>query len=168
MESIELSKWMPLISAVIAGLVAFFISINNNNANRSKSMNEWRREKSLDLVLDFKNHEKELEQKLFDAAIDIYKLDEGNTENIYFRLNQVIWEGQYINKMNGIKDKLDLFIPHGKRLEFDGVLNKYYSDIVNYFTDVAIGVFHHPERHQKLPEKPTLHPFFLKLLDSLL
>ncbi|HEJ7028064.1 hypothetical protein AB6V67_20185 [Serratia marcescens] len=162
----EYIKWMPFVtgvlSALIAAVVACFIAMLNNHAGRVKSQNEWRRDRAIEVIMEFKKAMKEYDDTLHIKAIELSK--EGCSDKVYAK-HLLIINSLCDNKIDLLaiaKDKLELFIPSLVRKELMRVYSSYTNGIVDYYASYAI-----KEAVDISKTDIDMQPLFLKIIDNL-
>lgn len=159
-------KWMPFItgvlSALIAAVIACFIAMFNNHTGRIKSQNEWRRDKAIEVIIEFKKAMKEYDNTLHLKASELSK---GNCNDKNHAKHLLIINSLRDDKIDSLaiaKGNLELFIPPEVRSELMKAYVSYTDRILNYYASYAIN-----EAHGISKTDIDLQPLFLKIIDNL-
>lgn len=159
-------KWMPFItgvlSAIIAATVACFIAMLNNHIGRVKSQNEWRRDRAIEVIMEFKRAMKEYDNTLHFKAVE---LSQGNCNDKNHAKHLLIINSLCDDKIDSLaiaKGKLELFIPQAVRKELMKAYISYTDGILDYYASYAI-----KEAHVISKTDIDMQPLFLKIIDNL-
>lgn len=156
-----------LSSTVIAALISIFVAAINNHIGRIKSQNEWRRDKVLSLILEFQDEMRNSDDMFFKLAGELYSVGVEKIDNAYLAINMEAYKSRYYERMRVIVEKLELLILP----QYRDVLKKQFDDFIEqdrvFYGKMSMGVFHHPDDNQPLPERHDFQPLFLKIIDNL-
>lgn len=164
--NIDYIKLMPFISsilsALIAAVVACVIAMLNNHTGRIKSQNEWRRDRAIEVIMEFKKAMVEYDNALHLNAIELSNemCDDKNYAKHFLIINSL--RDTKIDSLAIAKGKLELFIPQAVRKELTIAYISYTDDILDYYASYAIN-----ERHNISKTDIDIQPLFLKIIDSL-
>ncbi|WP_233985937.1 hypothetical protein [Pectobacterium versatile] len=156
-----------LSSTVIAALISIFVAAINNHISRIKSQNEWRRDKVLSLILEFQDEMRNSDDMFFKLAGELYSVGVEKIDNAYLAINMEAYKSRYYERMRVIVEKLELLILP----QYREVLKKQFDDFIEqdrvFYGKMSMGIFHHPDDNQPLPERHDFQPLFLKIIDNL-
>lgn len=159
-------KWMPFItgvlSALIAAVVACFIAMLNNHTARVKSQNEWRRDRAVEVIMEFRTAMKEYDNALHLKAIELSEQNcYDKSDAKHFLIINSLCDDK-IDSLAIAKEKLELFAPQTVRKELMKAYISYTDDILDYYASYAI---HGPQGISKTDI--DMQPLFLKIIDNL-
>ncbi|WP_368758890.1 hypothetical protein [Klebsiella oxytoca] len=159
-------KWMPFItgvlSALIAAVVACFIAMLNNHTARVKSQNEWRRDRAVEVIMEFRTAMKEYDNALNLKAIELSEQNcYDKSDAKHFLIINSLCDDK-IDSLAIAKEKLELFAPQTVRKELMKAYISYTDDILDYYASYAI---HEPQGISKTDI--DMQPLFLKIIDNL-
>ncbi|WP_261408894.1 hypothetical protein [Serratia quinivorans] len=156
-----------IIGAAIAGIVATSVAFYNNSVSRTKSQNEWRRDKVLSLILEFQDEMRRIDDGLFTYAYDLMSKDIEKKSNALFAIHRESYNNQYYKQVRIIGQKLELLISPEFRSSFNEQLNQFINNDADYYAEIIMGTFTNPRPDESLPERHNFQPLFLEILDNL-
>ncbi|MFK3843657.1 hypothetical protein [Serratia sp. NPDC087055] len=156
-----------LIGAAIAGIVATSVAFYNNSVSRTKSQNEWRRDKVLSLILEFQDEMRLIDDVLFKYAYNLMSSDIESKEAALLAIHLESYDKQCYKQVRVIGQKLELLILPNFRSSFNEQLNQFISNDADYYAEIIMGTFTDPDLGESLPERHNFQPLFLEILDNL-
>lgn len=156
-----------LIGAAIAGIVATSVAFYNNSVSRTKSQNEWRRDKALNLVMEFQDEMRKIDTALTKFAIDLSSRDYDSIESALMAVHIESYDKQYYDQVRVIGQKLELLILPKFRSSFNHQFNQFIKNDGRFYAEIIMGAFSNPDPDESLPERHNFQPLFLEILDNL-
>ncbi|WP_076946047.1 hypothetical protein [Raoultella terrigena] len=151
-----------VLSALIAAVVACFIAMLNNHTTRVKSQNEWRRDRAIEVIMEFITAMKEYDNALHLKAIELTEKNcNDKSDAKHFLIINSLCDDK-IDSLEITKRKLELFAPKTVRKELMKAYIAYTDRILDYYASYAIN---EPQDISKTDI--DMQPLFLKIIDNL-
>ncbi|BEM58189.1 hypothetical protein SME22J_20500 [Serratia marcescens] len=156
-----------IIGAAITGIVATIVAFYNNSVSRTKSQNEWRRDKVLSLILEFQDEMRKIDDVLFEYAYSLISSDIETKENALFVIQMESYRKQCYKQIRVIEQKLELLISAEFRSTFKIQCTQFIKTDANLYAEIIMRSFTNPDHVESLPERHNFQPLFLDILDNL-
>ncbi|MEL5596354.1 hypothetical protein QDR00_21895 [Serratia ureilytica] len=153
--------------AVITATATAVLAIINNRISRVKSQNEWRRDKALNLIMEFQDEMRKIDTALTKFSIDLSSRDYDSIESALMAVHIESYDKQYYDQVRVIGQKLELLILPKFRSSFNHQFNQFIKNDGRFYAGIIMGVFRNPDSDESLPERHNFQPLFLEILDNL-